>query len=321
MNHLLSIEATAAMLNQQVVTFAPDIKTKFRVGLEFESMLPFVQADKMYSAVNVTTGDILQPYQPRFTPNNQEAFDAVDNTLRPIKIDLEFTEEQLEKFYDKWAANWFEGGKDPMAWTYPKYIIENEIMPSFRDNLNEAAWAGEYVAPTAGVPGAVLESVNGYKKAIADAITAGKLVPVASGSYTASDIRSKLEDWMLAMPKEVRGRGGKVLMSDSWMRKYYYDYRGDFATATWQQLNQQMGGLTIDGTSVTIVGVKAMEGSNRWIYLPDNQQNMIVGTRRGYPQYPQLIFQADLYALKAKAVIYRFFGFEYWSNLYVNDQA
>jgi hypothetical protein len=321
MSHLLTISATAAMLNQQVVTFAPEIKQQFRVGLEFENLLPFVAADKVYTSPNVTTGSILQPYQPRFTPNNTESWDAVDNTLRPIKADVEFTEEQLEKFYDKWAQNWFEAGKDPMQWTYPKYILEQVIMPQFKDDLNSAAWDGEYVAPTSGVPGAVLESVDGFRIAIVNALSAGKLVSVPSGSYTASDIQSKLEAWMLAMPAAVRGKSGMVLMSDSWMRKYYYDFREAFGTATWQQLNQQIGGLTVDGTKVRIVGIKAMEGSNRWIYLPDNDQNMIIGTRRGYPRDPQFIFDADLYTLRAKAVIYRFFGFEYWNNLYVNDQA
>lgn len=309
------------MLNQQVVTFAPEIKQQFRVGLEFENLLPFVAADKRYTSPNVTTGAILQPYQPRFTPNNTESWDAVDNDLRPIKADVEFTEEQLEKFYDKWAQNWFEAGKDPMTWTYPKYILEQVIMPQFKDDLNSAAWDGEYVAPTPFVPGAVLESVDGFRIAIVNALAAGKLVSVPSGSYTASDIQSKLEAWMLAMPAAVRGKSGMVLMSDSWMRKYYYDFREAFGTATWQQLNQQIGGLTVDGTNVRIVGIKAMEGSNRWIYLPDNAQNMIIGTRRGYPRDPQFIFDADLYTLRAKAVIYRFFGFEYWNNLYVNDQA
>lgn len=321
MAHSLTIAETAAMLNRQAVVYKQEINKAFRVGLEFEQMLPFVQAEKVYTSPNVRTGSTLQAYQPRFTPNNQETFDAVDNTLLPVKIDLEFTEEQLEGLYDKWAVNWFEAGKDPMSWTYPKWIIDQEIMPGFLDDLNEVSFNGEFVVPTPNVAGAVLESVNGYKIGIANAITAGKLVPVNSGAYDATNIRSKLEDWMLVMPKKVRGRSGTVFMSDSWMRKYYYDYRGDFNTATWQQLNQEMGGMTVDGTKVRIVGIKAMEGSNRWIYLPDNKQNMIVGTRRNYPVYPQFIFDADLYTLRCKAVIYRFFGFEYWDELYVNDQA
>lgn len=321
MPHSLTIASTADMLNRQAVVYAQEIKTQFRIGLEFENMLPFVAADKVYTASNVRVGSVLQPYQPRFTPNNAETWDAVDNTLRPVKLDLEFTEEQLEKFYDKWAQNWFEAGKEPMQWSYARWIIENEIIYQFQDDLNSCAWDGEYVAPTPGTPGDVLESVDGYNIALVNAIADGKLVPIASGSYDATNIRSKLEDWMLAMPAKIRGKTGKILMSDSWMRKYYYDFRGDFNTATWQQLNQEMGGLKVDGTQATIVGIKGMEGSNRWIYLPDNKQNMVVGTRRGYPRDPQFIFDADLYTLRAKAVIYRFFGFEYWDELYVNDQA
>lgn len=321
MAHAVTIASTNAAINQHMVQFAAETKQVFRVGLEFENDLPFVTADEVYTAENVTIGDIMQPYQPRFTPNNTESWNAVSNTLMPIKMDLEFTEEQLLKFYDKWRNTWFEAGKNPMEWSYPRYIIEQVVAPKYREEMNRAAWLGEYLAPTLGTPGASLDSVDGFKIKIANAITAGSLVPVNSGSYTASDIRSKLEDWMMAMPDAVRGMGGTVYMSDSWARKYYFDFRGDFNTATWSNLQAAGMGLMIDGFPVKIKGVKAMEGSNRWIFLPDNQQNMIIGTRRGYPRDPQFIFDTDLYTLRAKAVVYRFFGFEFWDNLYVNDQA
>jgi hypothetical protein len=323
MAHAITIDSTQVALNQHLVTYAPQVKQVFRTGLEFETMtgsIGIVSADDVYTAENVSLGQMIQPYQPRFTPKNTESWNAVDNTLRPVKIDLQFSEEQLFKFIDKWRNEWFEAGKNPTEWSYPRYLTENLIAPKWREEMNRLAWLGEYVEPTPGTAGDYLESVDGYKIAIANAITAGKLVPVASGSYTSSDIRSKQEDWMRAMPEAVRGRSGVVLMSDTNARDYYYDFRGDFATATWSNL-QANGGLMVDGFPVRIIGVKGMEGSNRWIFLPDGEQNMIVGTRRGYPMYPQFILDHDLYNLNMKAVMYRFFGFEYWDNLYVNDQA
>ena len=154
---------------------------------------------------------------------------------------------------------------------------------------------------------------------IENAITAGSLTPVNSGTYTSSDIRSQLEAWLLSMPEVVRNMGGVVLMSATHAREYYYDFRSEFAAATWQQL-QQNGGMQVDGFGVKIVGLSAMEGSDRWIFLPGSMQNMIIGTRRGYPTYPQFVFDFDLYNLYVKAAFYRFFGFEHWVNLYVNDQ-
>ena len=320
MAHVISIDSAAANLNRHVVTYKQEVQQAFRVGLEFEGMLPFVQADKVYSAPNVQMGDLVQPYQPRFTPNNTETFDSVDNTLVPIKIDLEFTEEQLMTLYDKWAPQWAEAGKEAQAMTYYQYIINNLVAPVYQENMNDIAYNGVFNAPTPGTAGAVLDACDGFDKKIVDAIAAGKVVPVASGSFTSSDIRSKLEDWMKSMPIAVRGKGGTILMSDTNARNYYYDFRGDFSTATWANL-QAAGGMTVDGFPVKIKGVKAMEGSNRWISLPDNAQNMFVGTRRGYAKDPQFIFDADLYTLRAKAVIYRFYGFEYWNNIFVNDQA
>lgn len=323
MAQLVSIATTAKMLNRQAVQYATDIRSQFRQGLEFETELglSWRSTDKVWTAPNIKVNSALQAYQPRFTPKNTESFDAVDNMLRPVKVDLEFNEEQLEKFQDSWAQNWFEAGKPPMEWSYPKYIMSKEILPVIQEDLNNAAWNGVYVAPTPGIAGTALDSVDGYNIALVNAINAGKLVPVASGSYSASDIRAKLEAWVMALPVVVRKKSGTILMSDTWMRKFYYGMRADFATATWQQLNASEGGLKVDGTNMTIRGVAGMEGSNRWIFLPANDDNMILGTRKGFSRDPQFFFDADLYTLRAKAVFYRFFGFEYWDTLYVNDQA
>ena len=145
MAHAITIAATNEALNQFASTFAADVKQVFRTGLEFESngLIPFVTADHTYTATNVEPASVLQPYQPRFTPNNSESWDAVSNTLRPIKIDLTYNEEQLQKFYDGWRNEWFEAGKNPMEWSYPKYIIEQAIAPKYREELNHMAWAGE----------------------------------------------------------------------------------------------------------------------------------------------------------------------------------
>jgi hypothetical protein len=320
MAHSITIAATNDALNQFAVQFAPDIKQVFRTGLEFETMLPMRSADHTYTAVNVEPASVMQPYQPQFTPNNTESFDAVSNVLRPIKIDLTYNEEQLQKFFSTWKNMWFEGGKDPRTWTYPKFLMEQVVAPKFREELNLLAWDGEYLAPTPGTAGASLESADGFRIQIENAITDSVLTPVASGAYTSSNIRSKVEDWFLAMPENVRSKGGTLLMSATHAREYYFDFRGDFATATWAGL-QAAGGLQVDGFGVKIVGIEAMEGSDRWIFLPANQDNMIIGTRTGYPTYPQFIFDFDLYNLYVKAVFYRFFGFEHFGNLYVNDQA
>lgn len=320
MPHNIIVSAANALNNHNIV-YGAQVQQAFRVGLEFEGRLPFVQAEKTYASVNASVADLLQSYQPRFTPRNTESWGAVENTLVPIKIDLEFTEEQLAELYDKWATQYFQAGDAAGLWTYPRYVIEQLIAPKYTEEINSLSYNGAYVAPTSGTAGAVLEAADGFKTKIVAAILAGALTPVASGAFTASNIRTKLEDWLKAMPIAVRGRKGVVYMSDTNARNFYYDTRDDFANSTWQSV-LAAGGMSVDGFDVKVVGVKAMEGSNRWIYLPDGSTNMIVGTRTGKPLYPQFIYDAtDLYTLKAKAVIYRFYGFEFWDQLYVNDQA
>jgi len=69
------------------------------------------------------------------------------------------------------------------------------------------------------------------------------------------------------------------------------------------------------------MGVNAMEGSQRIIFCPDVTKNMIWGTRRGYSTYPQIRWEARQRTLEGMAEFYRFYGFEYWNHLFVNDQA
>ena len=128
MAHSVTIESTVAGLNQFANKFSPQIQQKLKQGLEFEMELPFVDTDYAYTGQDVEVEDILQPYQPQFTPNNTEAYDGITSYLKPIKVDLQFTAEQLEKFFAKWRANWFTPGAEDIQRGYASFIINNHIL-------------------------------------------------------------------------------------------------------------------------------------------------------------------------------------------------
>lgn len=318
----ITIDAAATMLKQHVTTFASEIKSAFRQGLEFENMLPFVHGDEYYAAGNATAGDMLQPYQGDFTPNSSITHDEHAYRIRPIKLDQEFTEVQLEKFYASYYQEWFEAGKDPMVWTYPKYIFERIIMPKVHEELNNIAWNGVYAAPTAGTPGAVLDSADGFKKVIADLVTATDISVITTGTFTSTDIREKVEAFLDAIPAAATSRGGKILMSRTNRRLFLRDYRSEF-TQIPNIVNTNTGEqkVMVDDYNVELVGVAAMEGSNRWIFLPNNDQNMVVIGRKGYANDLQPIFDTAPRKLQMYGTIYRAFGFEYPKNVWVNNQV
>jgi hypothetical protein len=320
MAHTISIEATAAGLNQFQTRFGPKIHSLMRQGLEFERELPFVGADYAYTGQDVAVGDILQPYQSGFTPNNTENYDGIDNFLRPVKADLQFTAEQLEKFFSKWKYNWFTPDSAAIERGYSAYIINQVIIPKLLEELNLASWAGEFVAPTPGTPGAVLESVDGFKKNIEAQITAGRLSEVMTGSLVASTMVAQVREFCNDIPEPYRYKSGKIFMSKTRAQEYSDNYKDTYKLNSSVISTVDGLRLRVDDYNKTIVGITAMEGSDRMVLVFDQEPGMIVGTREGYPQYFQFRFQEFDRTLKCMAEIYRFYGFETCLHTFVNDQ-
>lgn len=322
MAHAITIAAASAGLNQFVNKNSAKIHSLMRQELEFERELPFVQADYAYTGVETTVGSVLQPYQSQFTPNNAETFDGITSILRPIKVDLQFDDEQLQKFYSKWAANWFDPDPEGKRMTYAQYMIQNHIMPLIIEDLNKASWAGAYSAPTPGTAGAVLDSVDGFKTQIATHITDSRLTPINTGVISTMDVAT-VRAFVAGIPEPYRYRKGKIFMSKTHAQSYSDDYKSTYAGNSAVISGESVQGLRlrVDDFNKEIVGVTAMEGSDRIVCVFDAQESMIVGTRTGYPQYFNFRFEPVDRNLKCFAEIYRFYNFETTKHCFVNEQV
>lgn len=314
-----SIDAAVDTLNRYSTTYSNDIKQKLRTGLEFETMMTPRAADHTYSAPNVTATELLQPWQSAYTPKGSYAFSAVENELTKIKLDHTVTADDLEVFWDSWKVEWNEFGKDPMTWSFPRYLFEQIFIPKLQEELNKIAWAGEYVAPTPGTAGGYLTSVDGYHTKIKDAVLAGDLTEYATGALVEATMVQQIEDWIDSLPVPYRDRPGQIVMSKTNAKRYYRNYRSEFGYGAGVSGNSNEE-LRVDATNKTIVGLDAIEGSNRIFFSPATLNNVIWGTRRGFPTYFNMTFEQDTRNIKMFGDIYRFFGFEFWQHLFVNDQ-
>lgn len=315
----LTIASTADSLNIHTREYATDLKQIFRQGLEFENMLTPRATDKMWVAPNASVGSLVQPYQWQFTPTGTPVFDAVENELQPIKIDILITEGDLEKFWDSWNVSWFESGKPAEEWTFPRYLYEQVYLPKILEEMNTNAWSGEYAAPTPGTAGASLTSVDGYKIKIEDAITAGTLTEYSSGALVASTMVNQVESWVDSLPTTYRDAAGSIYMSPTRAKQYYRDFRDKFGAAQGTTGNENRE-LIVEMTNKRIVPINAMEGSDRWIFCPASTDNMIWVTRRGFATYPVINWQPYERSIKGMATVYRAYGFDFWGHVMVNDQ-
>lgn len=321
----ITIDSLAEMLNTHTRMFSQDLQTKTRLGLEMETTLTQRQSSGEYYVVeNAEATEVLQPYQGTFTPKGTVTHSEEKIRVRPIKIDLQFDEVQLEKWWNSWQAmSRFTPELDPQSWTYARYILEKELIPKFQDDLNNAAWLGEYVAPTPGTAGDAVESVDGFKKIIADLVTANKIQKYDTGSITSSNIREKVEEFLGAIPDHITKKGGKLLMAPKLRRWYFYDYRGEFSAlpSAYPANEGGMKEIMADDYNIGLVAMATMTGSSRFVFLPNGRENMVWVSMVGKPVYPQLIFVKDARVLKCYGTIYRGYGFEYPQEVWVNDQV
>lgn len=321
MAHNITVSSAVTALNQYCTQFAPQIAQLLKQELEFERMLPFVPCENTYVSPSVTISHPLQPYQAAFTPNNTESFSAVENRLEHGKVDLEFDQLQLEEFYDKWACNWFELGKSMLDNSYARYILETHIRPQLVEDMNLASWAGVRVNPTPGTAGTYLQSWNGFKKKIEDADTAGDLTPIATGAPTSGAMVDFVRDFCYGLPITYRYKAGKIYMSATNAARYSEDYMEKYPRAVEVTTNPNAPVVRVDHFNKMVVGINAMEGSDRIFYSPDVTNNIIIGTRKNQPVYPVFRFQEIDRKLKVLSECSRFYGFEFYGHLFINDQA
>ena len=321
MAHTVTINDTNNALSQYCNRFSAQIHQTVKQSLEFERELPFQPCDYAYTGQEGEVGDTLQPYQSAFTPVNTETFDGITSFLQIGKIDLLFDAIQLEKYYSKWKCDWFEAGKDPAVWSYPRYIIDNFVITKATEELNTASWSGVRVAPTPGTAGAPIEAFDGFKKGIADMITASRLTPTNTGALVASTMVAQVRDHHNQIPEPYRYMQGITFCSKTIAQQYADDYASKFPSRKVTEDEPDRMYVRVDHYNKTLVGVTAMEGSDRLITVFNSRPSMIIGTRDGFPRYFDFRFEVEDRKVKAFCELYRFFSFETTKHMFVNEQV
>lgn len=314
-----SIAVAADTLNRHAVAYNPQIQQVVRAGLEYQMDWTVRACDNTWSAPNAVVGEIIQAYQSAFTPKSSVAFDAEELKLRKVKLDIEFTADDLEKYFESWRVEWNEIGRDEAEWSFPRYLYEVIMMPKIIEEENRNAFKGVFAAPTPGTAGVSLSSVDGLEKKLQDGVAAGKIVEIVTGALTISNAVNKIETFADGLPELVRNLPGRILCSHTYERFYARNYRELFGTGNGVAGNQNTG-LLVDFSNKRVEGRHYLAGSEGLIFVPDNRPNLVWGTRSGFPTMPQIRWKHDgIRVVKGTAEWYRFFGYEFPQEVFIND--
>lgn len=317
----ITLDSAVDALNRYNIAYRPDIISKMRHEMVTEQELTARPCENSYAALNVTQTDVVQPFQCSFTPKGDTTFSGNEFKLQQMKIDLQWTCADLEKFFDSYMIEWYEPGIERTEWGFPKWLYSTQIIPVFKDNMEtQIVYNGEYAAPTSGTAGATGTSCDGLGTVIADAIDDSKLTPIAVGSFTATTYVDVVNDFISQLPYLYRNRGGKIYMSPDNVRGYAADFLERYKTTIDPRtMVGEKVQFAVPNSNFMLVGLPSMVGKNRMIYS-GRPNNLIYGVKRGQPVIPVIRWQVFERTLKGLSEFHRFYGVEYWPELFVSDQ-
>lgn len=318
----VTIDGTVTALNLYQDTFKDQIVDQLKNPLQFENLMTRVRVPGgVYTPPRAEMGDTLQPYQSGYTPNSSITFFDKRIIAQKIKVDIKVTEDQIMAFHQKWMTAWSGNGKDPVEWSFPRFLWEKLISLQIPHEMDHNSFNGVYAAPTPGTPGASIASVDGLKTVLAAAITANDVTPVTTGALTPTTVMDKVRTFCGNLPSTVKYLPGRILMSETNARYYRENYRDTYGFAAGNS-DLEDRGTTVDDFGKRIVGVRAMEGSNRFILQPDVKPNLVCVEDSNFASFPEIYWVVGTpREIQGAATITRAYAWEDDSELYVSDNA
>jgi hypothetical protein len=230
-----------------------------------------------YVADEFLLTEVLQPYQKTWTPKGDATFSPEIIKARRIKIDMEFDPVDLER---TWEGERIDGSLPEGQELLEGYIMSQVLAKAKKEIEFQIAFKGKYVTPTTGVPGAAGTSADGLLQIVANAIAAGKIVPVPTGAITPANARESFELLFDSIDSDYQDQDLVALASPQLLRNYKRDYRTEFGgNQGYPGISKEDQTVFIDGTNTEIIPIPGMNGSSTIIITPrENLIRVIDGT-------------------------------------------
>jgi hypothetical protein len=256
--------------------------TSFDNNFELETGIP----DELVT-VELEVSEGAKPFKYAYTAVDTQKFNASKLKVRPALIaEPVFAKEYYANYRKLTGKGVFNPNEIPLE----QFLID-EIVRINRDAIRKKTiWQGVY-APAATTPG-VNDICDGFRKQIADGITAGTITPVSTvGTPTAANIMDAVDEVILAMSDGVRGQpDAQILLSEQLFIWYKQKYR-----ATHYGQNPEMLDLdTIVHEDYPSVKIK------REVSLTVGLSKRIIGTYKRNLQVGTAQANLDNFILKTK---------------------
>ena len=176
--------AISAELGDQVVEVATNIvidRFKATFGAYIPTGWGYIR-DRIYTQLTASFSDFLQPWGCGFNPKGLATFDLQNNIPRAVKGDLTICDGLLAQSYFNYLLNnSYAPFEHPLAMWLAEQLVEQAMV-----DVVKAFWFGTYNPAAIDTPAASpLDCFDGIHTIADNAITAGTVLPIATGAYNA----------------------------------------------------------------------------------------------------------------------------------------
>jgi hypothetical protein len=167
------------------------VKLLNRAALTETLLTPMVTDETLYRGAQSQFSRVVQPFQAKWTPLANLKVTPVEIKLFKQKIDLDLEPHVLEA---TWLGFLTGDQIDPAEWPFIRWYMEVHLVPQVPLDMEmHELYAGKYVAPQEGVPGAAGTSMDGIKTIINGHIGTGRITPIALGAIPTTSNKDTYE--------------------------------------------------------------------------------------------------------------------------------
>jgi len=250
----------AANLQAYVQTYDFNLLQRMFNGFHSAPFLtPHADVAGKLALTELILGDVVKRWKKTFEPKaNAFTFKPTVLEVQPCKIDLELYPQEFRSTYLGHAQR---QGFNSLDNPFEKYMIDG-VMNKKDTEQDIAVWSGVQTNSPSDDDGMSL-LFDGYLQLIKDALTAGDITAVSTGSLTLNDMVEQTESVYKGLNSAMRMKEVHIYMSvDNWAL-YAESYRENYSKNYTQKIINGFDAIKLDNGNAWVIPMPGMLTSDR----------------------------------------------------------
>jgi hypothetical protein len=260
-------------LGQYITVNKTKIWAKIRAGIELYQYCKGVpNITGYYSSMMATSTELHQAFQKGVQNKGTVSIEAFKNQNFHVKVDTLL--DDMDNLWNGYLVHLTNETDERKNWPFVQFIVETAMIPKMIEEINDMSCRGSYVAPTPGVAGPYMESMNGLFTIVTNLITAGAFTPITVGTMNDTNGVDKVKQFLAGIPVQYKTKGGSIFSSVGKRQNYSNHYNTIYLNSG---NKDDRNNVMIDSeVNTKIIGLSGAGALNRMIYIPGDSKEKLI---------------------------------------------